>query len=174
VNLRVKTQSSTEFHTPKASKQQQQRYRGTKSSAHTQDARLSSARTSISDFSMRSDVSRRQSMASDRTSEGGFDAGPMPGVTQRGPGGEGAAADPQVIHAITQTMIGEFLFKYTRRAIGKGISEKRHKRFFWVHPYTKTLYWSSSDPGAASTDQSTAKSGKFTAQIGWRRAGCRR
>jgi hypothetical protein len=60
----------------------------------------------------------------------------------------GSATDPTIIHAITQTMIGEFLYKYTRRPIGKGHSERRHKRFFWVHPYTKTLYWSSADPGS--------------------------
>ncbi|KAJ7599498.1 meiotic cell cortex C-terminal pleckstrin homology-domain-containing protein, partial [Mycena floridula] len=55
--------------------------------------------------------------------------------------------DPAVIHAITQTMIGEFVYKYTMKAIGKGYGEKRHERFFWVHPYTRTLYWSSVDPG---------------------------
>ncbi|KAI0066900.1 hypothetical protein BV25DRAFT_1820014 [Artomyces pyxidatus] len=55
-------------------------------------------------------------------------------------------------------MIGEFLYKYTRRAIGKGHGEKRHKRFFWVHPYTKTLYWSSADPGSSNVSESSAKS----------------
>lgn len=67
--------------------------------------------------------------------------------------------DPAVIHAITQTMIGEFLYKYTRRTIGKGHGEKRHKRFFWVHPYTRTLYWSSADPGSSNVSESSAKSG---------------
>ncbi|KAF8137557.1 coiled-coil protein [Boletus edulis] len=66
--------------------------------------------------------------------------------------------DPSIIHAITQTMIGEFLYKYTRRTIGKGYGEKRHKRFFWVHPYTKTLYWSSADPGSSNVSESSAKS----------------
>ncbi|KAF8635381.1 hypothetical protein AX15_000386 [Amanita polypyramis BW_CC] len=68
------------------------------------------------------------------------------------------ATDPTVIHAITQTMIGEFLYKYTRRAIGKGHGERRHRRFFWVHPYTKTLYWSSADPGSSNVSESSAKS----------------
>lgn len=78
------------------------------------------------------------------------------GLTNRaGPG----STDPIVIHAITQTMIGEFLYKYTRRAIGKGHGERRHKRFFWVHPYTRTLYWSSADPGSSSVSESSAKSG---------------
>jgi hypothetical protein len=70
------------------------------------------------------------------------------------------ATDNVVIQAITQTMIGEFLFKYTRRTIGKGHGERRHKRFFWVHPYTKTLHWSMSDPGSANVTKSTSKSGK--------------
>ena len=74
------------------------------------------------------------------------------------PSGEDTT-DPNVIHAITQTMIGEFLYKYPRKAIGKGYGERRHKRFFWVHPYTKTLYWSSADPGSSSVSESSAKSG---------------
>ena len=73
----------------------------------------------------------------------------------------GPSTDPVIIHAITQTMIGEFLYKYTRRTIGKGVGEKRHKRFFWVHPYTKTLYWSSADPGSSNASESSAKSGMF-------------
>jgi hypothetical protein len=77
------------------------------------------------------------------------------------PAGSGGATDPAVIHAITQTMIGEFLYKYTRKTIGKGHGERRHKRFFWVHPYTRTLYWSSADPGSSNVSESSAKSGKF-------------
>ena len=56
-------------------------------------------------------------------------------------------------------MIGEYLYKYTRRAVGKGQSSNRHKRFFWVHPYTKTLYWSTEDPGSSRASESSAKSG---------------
>lgn len=74
-------------------------------------------------------------------------------------GGIPVSTDPAIIHAITQTMIGEFLYKYTRRAIGKGHGERRHKRFFWVHPYTRTLYWSSADPGSSNVTESSAKSG---------------
>ena len=72
-----------------------------------------------------------------------------------------SATDPTVIHSITQTMIGEFLYKYTRKAIGKGHGERRHKRFFWVHPYTRTLYWSSADPGSTNVTEQNAKSGKY-------------
>ncbi|CAG8527607.1 9436_t:CDS:2 [Diversispora eburnea] len=66
------------------------------------------------------------------------------------------ATDPNIIHAITQTMIGEYLHKYTRRNFGPG---KRHKRFFWVHPYTKTLYWSNRDPGSYEPKDPTSKGG---------------
>lgn len=77
--------------------------------------------------------------------------------------------DPNIIHAITQTMIGEFLYKYPRKTIGKGYGERRHKRFFWVHPYTKTLYWSSADPGSSSVSESSAKSGQYDVhfQVGY-------
>ncbi|KAH3685506.1 hypothetical protein WICPIJ_003523, partial [Wickerhamomyces pijperi] len=54
---------------------------------------------------------------------------------------------PNIIPALTQTVIGEFLFKYYRR-LGpfSSISESRHERYFWIHPYTLTLYWSVTNP----------------------------
>ncbi|KAK3336993.1 hypothetical protein B0T19DRAFT_57770 [Cercophora scortea] len=79
--------------------------------------------------------------------EGGFD-------TQ----GFGANTDPRMIQAITQTMIGEYLWKYTRKA-GRGeMSGNRHRRYFWVHPYTRTLYWSDRDPASAGRSELRAKS----------------
>ncbi|GAA5937266.1 hypothetical protein JCM1841_007026 [Sporobolomyces salmonicolor] len=117
----------------------------------TRKGHSSSAR-SVSELSMHSDVSRRMSMASEATSDGAFEA-PHPPMR-----GAGDSTDPAVIHAITQTMIGEFVFKYTRRKLGSGMSENRHKRFFWLHPYTKTLYWSAADPGAQTTTYSSSKS----------------
>jgi hypothetical protein len=66
--------------------------------------------------------------------------------------------DPRMIAAITQTMMGEFLWKYTRRTGREGMSENRHRRFFWVHPYTRTLYWSEQDPAMAGRAQLKAKS----------------
>lgn len=55
--------------------------------------------------------------------------------------------DKSMIPAITQVVIGEYLFKYYRR-LGplSAISAMRHERYFWVHPYSLTLYWSSSNP----------------------------
>jgi len=63
-----------------------------------------------------------------------------------------------MIQAITQTMIGEFLWKYTRKTGRSEMSETRHRRFFWVHPYTRTLYWSEQDPATAGRAQLKAKS----------------
>ncbi|KAM0279026.1 hypothetical protein ACHAQH_004808 [Verticillium albo-atrum] len=74
------------------------------------------------------------------------------------PTGFGPNTDPRMIQAITQTMIGEYLWKYTRKA-GRGqMSENRHRRYFWVHPYTRTLYWSDRDPSSAGRADMKAKS----------------
>lgn len=86
------------------------------------------------------------------------------GVTHVDAGGSSSQPLPrdedQHLATITQTMIGEFLYKYTRKSFSKGHSDQRHKRFFWIHPYTKTLYWSSGDPGSASVTEQSAKSGQ--------------
>jgi hypothetical protein len=66
--------------------------------------------------------------------------------------------DPRMIQAITQTMIGEYLWKYTRKTGRNETSNSRHKRFFWVHPYTRTLYWSERDPSNSGKDMMKAKS----------------
>ncbi|KAL2150022.1 hypothetical protein VTH82DRAFT_7698 [Thermothelomyces myriococcoides] len=82
----------------------------------------------------------------------------MHGMTGLDSHGFGPNTDPRMIQAITQTMIGEYLWKYTRKA-GRGeISEKRHRRYFWVHPYTRTLYWSDRDPSTAGRSELRAKS----------------
>lgn len=81
-----------------------------------------------------------------------------PGEMGMDPTGFGPNTDPRMIQAITQTMIGEFLWKYTRKT-GRGeLSENRHRRYFWVHPYTRTLYWSDRDPSTAGRSELKAKS----------------
>ncbi|KAL8920019.1 MAG: hypothetical protein Q9172_004690 [Xanthocarpia lactea] len=105
---------------------------------------------------MRSRVSRRSSVSSfeselDERFNIRLDGMPMPDGVDSG-------TDPRMIQAITQTMIGEFLWKYTRKA-GRGeMSNNRHRRFFWVHPYTRTLYWSDRDPSTAGRAEMKAKS----------------
>lgn len=56
-------------------------------------------------------------------------------------------SEPSIIPALTQTVIGEYLYKYYRR-LGpfSTVSGARHERYFWVHPYTLTLYWSTCNP----------------------------
>ncbi|KAJ1909409.1 hypothetical protein IWQ60_011181, partial [Tieghemiomyces parasiticus] len=71
-----------------------------------------------------------------------FDASPSP-PTPRDPV---LTANPLIIHAVAQTMVGEFMWKSTR-ASGVG-RERRHLRFFWIHPYSKTIHWSTKAPGA--------------------------
>ena len=74
------------------------------------------------------------------------------------PMGMEPGTDPRMIQAITQTMIGEFMWKYTRKAGRGDMSNNRHRRFFWVHPYTRTLYWSDQDPAQGGRAQLKAKS----------------
>ncbi|KFY43889.1 hypothetical protein V494_01765 [Pseudogymnoascus sp. VKM F-4513 (FW-928)] len=72
--------------------------------------------------------------------------------------GVASGADPRMIQAITQTMIGDYLWKYTRKAGRSDMSSTRHRRYFWVHPYTRTLYWSDRDPSTAGRSELKAKS----------------
>jgi hypothetical protein len=67
------------------------------------------------------------------------------------------SVDPRMIQAITQTMFGEFMWKYTRKTGREGISGTRHRRYFWVHPFTRTLYWSKDGP-TRGPEQMKAKS----------------
>lgn len=62
-----------------------------------------------------------------------------------------------MIPYITQVVIGEYLFKYTRRSgfAVSGISDNRHERFFWIHPYTLTLYWSKDNPALENKHSKT-------------------
>ncbi|KAK0703426.1 hypothetical protein B0T26DRAFT_681101 [Lasiosphaeria miniovina] len=100
-----------------------------------------SRKSSVSSFA--SEIDSRFNMQN----AGGFDAQ-----------GFGPNTDPRMIQAITQTMIGEYLWKYTRKA-GRGeLSGNRHRRYFWVHPYTRTLYWSDRDPSVAGRGELRAKS----------------
>ncbi|OAQ96858.1 hypothetical protein LLEC1_05631 [Akanthomyces lecanii] len=79
-------------------------------------------------------------------------------ATDIDPTGFGPNTDPRMIQAITQTMIGEYLWKYTRKT-GRGeLSTNRHRRYFWVHPYTRTLYWGDQDPSSAGRSELKAKS----------------
>ncbi|KKY25625.1 putative anucleate primary sterigmata protein a [Phaeomoniella chlamydospora] len=103
-----------------------------------------------SQLSRRSSVS---SFASELDERFNIHANALPGSHTFEPG-----TDPRMIQAITQTMIGEFLWKYTRKPGRGDMSSTRHRRYFWVHPYTKTLYWSDQDPQTAGRSELKAKS----------------
>lgn len=53
----------------------------------------------------------------------------------------------EVVAAVAQTIIGEYLYKYYRK-LGpfSSIADSRHERYFWIHPYSLTIYWSMSNP----------------------------
>ncbi|KAF2085256.1 hypothetical protein K490DRAFT_10156, partial [Saccharata proteae CBS 121410] len=72
------------------------------------------------------------------------------------PQGSGEA-DPRMIKAVTDVMMGEYLWKYTRKAGREKFSENRHLRYFWVHPFTRTLYWSDSKPRDPLNSKSETK-----------------
>lgn len=74
--------------------------------------------------------------------------------------GEDNDSESSSATAMTRTMIGDWMWKYTRKVVGNGISENRHRRFFWIHPYAQTLYWSTREPGSCGSECST-KSGNF-------------
>jgi hypothetical protein len=86
-------------------------------------------RSSVSSFA--SELDQRFNIARPAMGPGGFDTSTI--------------TDPRMIQAITQTMIGEWLWKYTRKTGRAEHSERRHRRFFWVHPYNRMLYWADYD-----------------------------
>ncbi|KAF2150724.1 hypothetical protein K461DRAFT_270131 [Myriangium duriaei CBS 260.36] len=105
---------------------------------------------------MRSPISRRSSVSSFASE---VDHRLNPNGAFAYPADLPISTDPRMIAAITQTMIGEYLWKYTRSPLSStALSSNRHRRFFWVHPYTRTLYWSESDPSTAGKSQLKAKS----------------
>ncbi|KAJ5673110.1 hypothetical protein N7507_002237 [Penicillium longicatenatum] len=125
-----------------------------------QGGRAGSARTVSTQPRMRrgsqSQMSRRSSVSSFASElEERFNMNPHAGPM---PNGYGPNTDPRMIQAITQTMIGEFLWKYTRKTGSSDMSNTRHRRYFWVHPYTRTLYWSEKDPQTAGKSELRTKS----------------
>lgn len=67
--------------------------------------------------------------------------------------------DKSHLLAIAITMAGNWAWKYKRKLIGKGISSNKHCRFVWIHPYSRTLYWSEMEPGSKGSEYKT-KTGK--------------
>lgn len=125
-------------------------YVSTSKGSSTPRPRAGTTRSEASPITRRSSVSSFASELDER-----FNMSKNPMLPE---GLEASNTDPRMIQAITHTMIGEFLWKYKRKAGRSDISTKRHRRFFWVHPYTRTLYWSEQDPATAGKSQLKAKS----------------
>lgn len=72
------------------------------------------------------------------------------------PTGEASVGDNgqhTVAHALKETMIGEWMWKYTRKRKSFGITDStgdngiiRHKRWMWISPDERTVMWSSKQP----------------------------
>ncbi|KAJ1809948.1 hypothetical protein LPJ75_004294 [Coemansia sp. RSA 2598] len=70
--------------------------------------------------------------------------------------------EPLIVQAIARTMVGTFMWKYTTTHFphGSNARERRHMRYFWIHPYAKMLNWSKQPPsGGTSLTRSTRESG---------------
>ena len=124
---------------------------GVQTSSRTTSSRMKIRNGSQSQASRRSSVSSFASELEERFNMVPNGVGVMPH-------GYAEGTDPRMIQAITQTMIGEFLWKYTRKHISEDMSNTRHRRYFWVHPYTRTLYWSEQDPQHAGKTELRTKS----------------
>ncbi|KAI9884224.1 MAG: hypothetical protein M1823_003996 [Watsoniomyces obsoletus] len=82
---------------------------------------------------------------------------------------DGSVAQNEIVDAIAQTMVGEWMWKYVRRRSSFGVAENgqyvgdharageeamvnaagngvRHKRWVWLAPYERTVMWSSKQP----------------------------
>lgn len=71
---------------------------------------------------------------------------------------QASLTDRNMIPYITQVVIGEFLYKYSRSYGISGVSMMRHERYFWVHPYSLTLHWSKENPGSEMKHNPKTKS----------------
>ncbi|CAO3611389.1 unnamed protein product [Cunninghamella blakesleeana] len=69
-----------------------------------------------------------------------------------------ASSVEPTISLISETMMGHWLWKDPRhkRLIKSSNNDApSHQRFFWMHPYTRTLYWSTQAPGSSNKDIKT-------------------
>jgi hypothetical protein len=83
-------------------------------------------------------------------------------TTNTGSGSVGSSNQAtNVVDAIAQTMVGEWMFKYVRRRKSFGVPEPtgadgdngngvRHKRWVWLAPYERAVMWSSKQPTSGS------------------------
>ncbi|KAJ2028377.1 hypothetical protein H4S03_007868, partial [Coemansia sp. S3946] len=59
--------------------------------------------------------------------------------------------EPLIVQSIARTMVGTFMHKYTpTRFTHNSSRERRHLRYFWIHPYAKMLNWSKQPPSGGT------------------------
>ncbi|KAJ2576829.1 hypothetical protein GGH95_003596, partial [Coemansia sp. RSA 1836] len=59
--------------------------------------------------------------------------------------------EPLIVQSIARTMVGTFMHKYTpTRFTHSSSRERRHLRYFWIHPYAKMLNWSKQPPSGGT------------------------
>ncbi|KAJ2187729.1 hypothetical protein EV181_002595 [Coemansia sp. RSA 532] len=55
--------------------------------------------------------------------------------------------EPLIVQSIARAMVGGHMYKYTPTRFTHNTSrERRHLRYFWIHPYAKLLNWSRQPP----------------------------
>ncbi|KAL2888099.1 Anucleate primary sterigmata protein A [Ceratocystis lukuohia] len=73
-------------------------------------------------------------------------------------------ADPRMMMAVTEVMIGEFVWKYTRRAGRNGDTQgTRRRRYFWIHPYMRMLFWCDENPMLSRRSEVVCKGSRIEA-----------
>ncbi|KAJ2392898.1 hypothetical protein GGI05_002556, partial [Coemansia sp. RSA 2603] len=76
--------------------------------------------------------------------------------------------EPLIVQAIARTMVGTFMWKYTATHFPHGSSgrDRRHMRYFWIHPYAKMLNWNKQPPsGGAGLTRTARESGSRSVYI---------
>ncbi|KAJ1899452.1 hypothetical protein LPJ81_004140 [Coemansia sp. IMI 209127] len=59
--------------------------------------------------------------------------------------------EPLIVQSIARTMVGAYMWKYTpTRFTHNNSRERRHMRYFWIHPYAKMLNWSKQPPSGGT------------------------
>ncbi|KAJ2088457.1 hypothetical protein IW138_004235 [Coemansia sp. RSA 986] len=59
--------------------------------------------------------------------------------------------EPLIVQSIARSMVGAFMWKYTpTRFTHSNNRERRHMRYFWIHPYAKMLNWSKQPPSGGT------------------------
>ncbi|KAJ2493376.1 hypothetical protein IWW37_000660 [Coemansia sp. RSA 2050] len=75
--------------------------------------------------------------------------------------------EPLIVQSIARTMVGTFMHKYTpTRFTHSSGRERRHLRYFWIHPYAKMLNWSKQPPsGGTGLSRNTRDGGSRSAYM---------